>query len=548
MAEFLMKLIRLLRPFVRILGADVNQFEAIIHAKLTIDFRKEPSSLNTNRKKKMTFGKQLLFYGFFGIFAGLVFIQTKDVIFGFTLFYSFLIIMLTTTLLTEFTSVIFDESENDLYLPRPVSARTLLLSRLVHVQTYLGLLGGAMSVPGIIFVIFIHGGLMVLGMVLSVMLTAWMSLLFCMLLFQLLSKFISGERFKDAINYLQIGIAILIMAGYQLLPRMFEVLSPDQAMISEAWWTFLVPPVWMAGFTRLFTGFASYDLIMTAIVVIFTVFGSVLVIRYMSLGFDTILHASNKKEDKKKGGLVKVTIKGRIRNLARNIFCVSDMEKAGWHMAMSVSQRDRKFKQAIYPTFGYVFIMAFIFLKPDFKDFMGSIHGLAETSKYLTFIFIGFFGIVSIHQLPYTDNASAAWIYQALPAGNKKHLQSGAIKAMLYKFFIPIYLIFSVMVLLIWPAYIMVYLVLGAVGTALYAVAGEIFMKNPLPFTQTREMQRKGNTTIRIFLYMALMGLLIGLIYMLSLINVAFTIVAIALVSAGLVLSFRSLRKKPVGI
>jgi len=546
MAELLMKLIRLLRPLVRIMGADVVQFEAIMNAKLNIDFRKEPSSLNTNRKKKMTFGKQLIFYGMFGIFTGMIFIQTKDVLFGFTVYYSILIVMLTTILLTEFSSVIFDENENEIYLPRPVSSRTLLLTRLVHVQTYMGLIGGAMSVPGLIFVIFTHGGLMVLGMLLSVIIASWMALLFCMLLFQVLSKFISGERFKDALNYLQIGIAILIMGGYQLLPRMFEVISPDQAVMSDGWWTYLVPTIWLAGFTRLFSTFtSSYDLVMAGLTILFTVLGSVLVVRYMSSGFGSLLNMDDKTEKKKDKERTGSGVKIRIRNLARNILCVSDMEKAGWQMTMSVTKRDRKFKQAVYPAFGYILIMTIIFLKPDFKDFFGSLQNLAGTSKYLVFIFMGFFGVSTIYQLPYTDNASAGWIYQALPAPDKKHLQTGAIKAMLYKFYIPIYLMFTVIVVLIWPASVLVYLLLGAIGTALYAVLGEIFMKNPLPFTQARDMQRKGGMTLRMMVYMGLMGAMIGMIYLLSLVNIAFTILATLLMSGGLMMSFRSLRKKP---
>ncbi|MFB6341090.1 hypothetical protein ACE1ET_05190 [Saccharicrinis sp. FJH62] len=547
MAELLMKLIRLLRPFVRMMGADVLQFEAIMNAKLSIDFRKEPSSLNTNRKRKMTFGRQLIFYGMFGIFTAMIFIQTKDVIFGFTIYYSILIVMLTTILLTEFSSVIFDENENDIYLPRPVSSRTLLLTRLVHVQTYMGLIGGAMSVPGLIFVIFIHGGLMVLGMLLSVLIASWMALLFCMLLFQVLSKFISGERFKDALNYLQIGIAILIMGGYQLLPRMFEMVSPDQAVMSTGWWTYLVPTIWLAGFTRLFASFtSSYDLIMAGLTVLFTVLGSVLVVRFMSSGFSSLLNTDDKTEKKKDKERSGSGVKLKIRNLARNILCVSDMEKAGWQMTMSVTKRDRKFKQAVYPAFGYILIMLIIFLKPDFKDFFGSLHNLATTPKYLVFIFMGFFGVSTIYQLPYTDNAGAGWIYQVLPAPDKKHLQTGAIKAMLYKFYIPIYLMFTIIVLLIWPVNVLVYLLLGAVGTALYAVVGEIFMKNPLPFTQPRDMQRKGGMTLRMMVYMALMGAMIGMIYLLSLVNIAFTILATLFMSAGLMMSFRSLRKKSV--
>ncbi|MFB6319502.1 hypothetical protein [Saccharicrinis sp. FJH54] len=549
MVELLMKLIRLMRPFVRMLGADVTQFEAIMHAKLNVDFRKQPSSLNTSQKRKMTFGKQLLFYGLFGIFTGMIFIQTKDVIFGFTIYYSILIVMLTTILLTEFSSVIFDEDENDIYLPRPVSSRTLLLTRLAHVQTYMGLIGGAMSVPGLIIIILTQGGLMVLGMIISVVIASWMALLFCMLLFQVLSKFISGERFKDTLNYLQIGIAILIMGGYQLLPRMFEVISPDQAIMSDSWWTYLVPTIWLAGFTRLFATFTSmYDLIMAGITILFTVLGSVLVVRFMSTGFSTLLNTDDKSEKKKKPDTDRIRpgVKYRLRNAARNILCVTEMEKAGWQMTMSVTKRDRKFKQSVYPAFGYILIMSIVFLKPDFKDFFGSLQNLGGTSRYLIFIFMGFFGVSTIYQLPYTDHAGAGWIYQALPASDKKHLQTGAIKAMLYKFYIPVYLMFFIIVSLIWPVNVLIYLLLGAVGTALYAVLGEIFMKNPLPFTQARDMQRKGGMTLRMMVYMGLMGAMIGIIYLLSMVNIAFTILATILMSAGLIMSFRSLRKKPV--
>ncbi|MFP3441227.1 hypothetical protein R0K18_26195, partial [Pantoea sp. SIMBA_133] len=63
------------------------------------------------------------------------------------------------------------------------------------------------------------------------------------LLYYVILKFFGGERLRDVINYVQIGLSFTIVIGYQVLARAFEF-QGLQSSFEAAWWNVLLPPVW----------------------------------------------------------------------------------------------------------------------------------------------------------------------------------------------------------------------------------------------------------------------------------------------------------------
>lgn len=514
MIKIALFLVQLMRKPLEWLGADYAQLRLLLHTKLTMDFRRVPSSLNTTGKSKQTFSRQLLIFTLLGLFISFGFFAIQDILLNYTIAYAIIMVMLSTTLISEFTSVLFDQRDNQIILVRPISNRTLLLSRLLHIQFYLMFIGLALAAISTIVTIFKFGVLAAVFYLIGVLLCTWISILFTSLLYIIISKFVSGERFKDIITYVQIFLAIIIMGGYQLIPRMMDVDGIANFTMQIKTYTYFVPPAWLAAWVQLsMPKSITVQIVMLSIPgILFTVVGGMLLVRFLSGGFANILSQT---------GETTTITKNRKTNTKPatgiyRFFCVSAHEKTGWKLALAMTKRDRKFKQAVYPAYGFMIVMAVVLLKPDFNNLSQWYVQLSESSRYLMFIFFGFFASNCVDQIRYTDTPEAGWVYKALPIESPGHILSGAIKAVLIKYFVPIYVILISAAAFIWGLHILPLMFLGAILIVTTTLLSIIIQDIALPFSQPREMQQKGSNFLKIMLGTIIMGALIGIVYLAS--------------------------------
>ncbi len=525
----------------KVFGVEAHHFKVLLAAKLKMDFRRPPNSFQS-ASKKQTLLKQLLVYLFLGAIVLYGIYRLPDLMLQLTLFYAFLIVFAGTTMLTEFTSVLFDEKENYVLLPRPISSRTLLAVRLVHIAIYISNIALSLSLPFSIY-LAVNYGFLVLSFLVGVFLCAWFTLLLAVGFYMLLSRLVTLSRFKDVLNYFQIGLAVIIMASYQLVPNFIEGLNMEQYTFTSTWWTHLLPSVWFAGFACFTAGIPlAGSSVWFLITVAVTVIGTLLLVRALSTGFNSIIAETGSGTTTTSNKVGKVTHSGRWLNSIIKVLCVSEVEKMGWAVTMSHIRRDRKLKQQLYPMLAYSVIMAIVFLKPQLNNFIEYLADLRQSSTYLMLFLAGFFGALGIFIIPYTDSPEAGWIYDVATTDKKYHIQTGAIKAVLFTFFLPLYLLYSVPVILIWGFGVLPYFVLGVGWSAALAIVSTRIQRSPLPFSKAREMINKGELTLIIFLGMLMVGVIVGAVYLLSLIHVAFAIGLCATLPILISLSHRWVR------
>jgi ABC-2 type transport system permease protein len=542
MIKFTLFLVRILKKPVQWLGVDFEQFEILLNTRLTIDFRSGSSAFQTSGRKKQTFGMQFFLFTIFGLMMGLLSLSVKDLMMSLTIFFTLIMVMLAMTLISEFTSVLFDHRDNQILLPRPVSNRTLLLFRLVHIQFYIGYIALALSLATGVLVAVKYNVIAVLIYFFAVGLSTWLSLVSTTFIYLLISKIVDSERFKDIITYVQIVFAILIFAGYQLLPRLVgKDLMQNTGLTIKAW-TYFFPPAWFAGLVKLsqVSVIAVSEFALAVIAVIIPVAGAILLVRFLSRGFENILGEGTSESSV---ALTQKSKPGNITERIINFFCSSEIEKAGWRMAVSTTKRDRKFKQSVYPQFGMVLVIAIVILKPDLKNAANSLHESGGFSKYLFLIIFGFTGSTAVLQLPFTDSPEASWIYRALPVKETGHILTGAVKSMLMRFFAPLYLIVTIPAVWFWGYKMVPQILLGGLGVIMLVLFTIILQRMDLPFTQPREMQRKGTNSITAIISMIMMGLLTGLIYGTSLIPAWVTSLLCGLFAVSIFLLFSSVRR-----
>jgi ABC-2 type transport system permease protein len=542
MLQVALFIVRLFKLPLKWLGVDYSQFEILMRVKLTMDFRSSPSAFQSSARKKRTLLYQLFSYTMLGLLFGVAAFSIGDLVLSLTIFFSIVMVSLTMTLLSEFTSVLFDQRDNYILLPRPISHRTLLMLRLVHIQFYIGFIALALSVATGILITVKYNLLATIIYFLAVGLSTWITLLFTTFIYLSISKVVNGERFKDFVSYTQIAMAIIIFGSYQLLPRLMDSHVLKNVSMSFDWWSYLVPSVWLAALVKLglFSDRSIPLLALSALAILVPAGGAIFLVRFLSKGFGDILaEGSIESTTPQKTGAVKT----RFTDKLKNMLCISDLEKAGWNFTIATTKRDRKFKQAVYPYFGIMIVFAIAVLKPDLTNLAVSLQEKGQFSKYLFIVIVGFSGNAAIMQLPYTDSPEASWIYRALPLKEYGHIMTGSLKALLSRFFLPVYLALTIPCLILWGISIMPQLILSGLGNIMIIMIPVLFQKMELPFTRARDMQQKGTNTLIAIFSMILMFIVAGAVFATSFLPAWITFIICGFASGIVVVIFRSVRK-----
>jgi hypothetical protein len=128
-------------------------------------------------------------------------------------------VLLSLTLITDFTSVLIDVRDNFILLPKPVNDKTIVVARLLHIFIHLCKIVLPMGLPGFGYMVYtqgLYGGLLFL--VLILLLTAF-AIFFINAVYIAILKFTTPQRFQSIITYVQIAFAIAVYGSYQLFPR-----------------------------------------------------------------------------------------------------------------------------------------------------------------------------------------------------------------------------------------------------------------------------------------------------------------------------------------
>src|SRR5690349_23488897 len=96
------------------LGIDYEQLRSIVEVKLMMDNRRQVVAYTTKNKKEPSrvFLVALLFYALFGVFISLAIATVPSFMLGMVIFFSYIMVMISMTLITDFSSVLLDTSDN----------------------------------------------------------------------------------------------------------------------------------------------------------------------------------------------------------------------------------------------------------------------------------------------------------------------------------------------------------------------------------------------------------------------------------------------------
>lgn len=517
--KFFLWLVFLPTGLYRRFGVDINQLKAILTAKLTMDNRR-PAAFGQGRRnsEKKEVSKSTLGTFFGALMMGLMMLFAfamidVDMQSRLTVFFSMFIFMLCMTLISDFTSVLIDIRDNLILLPKPVSDATFMISRLLHITIRTSIIVIPMTLPALILLIFLQGGLIVLPFILMVILSTLLSIFFINAIYLLILKITTPARFQSIIGSIQIAFVMLIMVGYQIIPRMMESDAIRKISIQDNPVAAAFPAYWMADACLLLSGqvhngLSWMNLALSVLVPLLSIW---LVVRFFAPSFNQKLGMITGSTSEQRSPAA-VRRGGRfIERLAR-IFTRPGAEFGGFVFSARMMSRSKDFKLKVYPSIGYLIVMSVFFLLKN-NAFDAVSHGSKPAP--ILFVIMYFSSIVTggiFFQMPYSEKYKASWLFQVAPLTKPGQFLGGAVKCVLVCTIIPILIVLTSLGVVLQGGAVIPNVLLGCVNLILITLIIAYIALREIPFSKSQDEATKGGTFIRSMLMLIAPGIL-GLIH-----------------------------------
>jgi ABC-2 type transport system permease protein len=512
--RFLLFLVMLPASLYRKLSVDTTHLQAILRIKLLMDDRR-PNSIQQVQKKKnskpvrfATLG-QMLYSLFMGLFFLFAFGVGADDITHITLFFTVFIFILIFVLISDFTSVLIDVRDNQIILPKPVNDATFVLARLLHIVVHVTKLVIPMVVPSLVFTGFQHGAAGIFPLLVLQLIAVFFTIFLINAIYILILRITTPDRFKNVIGSFQIFFAVFIYAGYQLVPRMIDMSTMQQYSFTTVSWRIVYPPYWLGGaWQYLHEGVwgSAYGWYLPLCLAL--PFVSLwLVIRYFAPAFNSKLSMISSSEGS--GTSLPETAAKKIQHKqgwgekAAALMTEKGAERMGFLLTWKITGRSRDFKLKTYPSIGYMLVYFVLVLLPRKQQGfrmseLSNMHSSAGKIIFFSLIYFTTFTLmVAISRIPFSERYKASWIYYITPLSVPGRTISGALKAMIAKFCMPVLILTTVLTVSFWGPAILPNLILGISNQLLIVSMIAYLNLHQLPFSQQESISVKAGSFIR---------------------------------------------------
>jgi len=492
------------------LGIDYPVMRRILQVKLTMDARRVPTIVGKSKQssdssamnERNQFVRSLWVYAIYGALCSVFMWVGDNYFFQMSLTFGILMFIIMTSLISDFSSVLLDIRDRNILATKPVHRRTLAMAKALHICIYLMMLTGAIASIPLATALIKHGIVFFLIFVVELILMDLLIVALTALIYLTVIKFFDGEKLKDIINYVQIGLTIAMTIGYQLLSRMFNLID-IQVTFQPKWYQFYIIPVWFA---------APFESVLhrngNLIFTVFSLLG--LVIPILAFMIYVRLMPSMERHLQKladPGGRPSRG-RGRLPYWLSRIFCSSPQEQGFFRLAWSMMGNERDFKLKVYPILGFSIIFPFIFLFGS--GLGGGISELRGTGKYLFIYFSGAMISTIIMMLQYSSKYKASWIYEALPISDDVQIYRGTLVAAFVRLIMPLFILQGIIFCFLFGVVIIPDLITAGLGMLLYTAVCHFLLHNNLPFSRPFEavQQSAGMKTLPLMLLLGGFGVL----------------------------------------
>jgi len=504
-----LKFLRLFKGLFKLLGIDYEAMQKILTIKLTMDERRVPTIFNDTTKKKE--GNQLLkslwVYALYGIILIPFILIGDNYAFQMSIVFGLIMFILMTSMISDFSTVLLDVRDKNILLTKPINSRTISAAKVVHVMIYMTFITGAFVAIPFVVSLFRHGLLFSLLFFVELLLVMLLIIVLTALIYLFVLRFFDGERLKDIINYVQILLSVGVIVGYQVVIRSFDVFDLDM-VYSFSWWHLFIPPLWYG---------ATFDLVLEqnnsapmivfgALALIVPIIAIYIYSRLMpsfERNLEKLLSDTSKRKDKV----------NRLDNLLAKVMCRNKEENVFFRFAARMMKREREFKLKVYPGIGIAIVFPFIFIFNELRE-----RTIADISTGRLFLFIYFCNILIptvVHMLRFSDSYKGSWLLKAAPLERLSAAYSGALKALLVKIYIPVFLLVSLAFVWIFTGRILPdLLAVLLVGIVQTLITYKLLNNESYPFSRSFEFAQEEGSGVKMIFPVLLTGVF-GLVHLL---------------------------------
>lgn len=506
----ILKFLDRFKGFFEKLGVDYNVMRRILQIKLIMDSRRVSTIVNSSSKKEddskgeSNFNKSLFIYGLMGLIMVPLISMGKNFIFQMSSVFGILMFMIMTSLISDFSSVLLDIRDKNIIYSKPVDSKTLSMAKIIHVLNYMVFITFSLSGAGLAAALVRHGFLFFIIFLLELILMDLFIVILTALLYLMILKFFDGEKLKDIINYVQIGLSITISVGYQFLGRLFNIAHLN-VVFSPKWWQYFIIPIWFgAPFEVILKGSHNvYFIIFSILAVLVPVISIIAYIKLIPTFERNLQKLNNNSEKNKKGSI-------SFLDKTLKFICLSREERIFFKFASNMMRNEREFKLKVYPSLGFALIFPFIFIFNELRD--SGWNSIASGKMYLNIYFCAMLLPTIVMMMKYSGTYKGAWVYKVTPIKSMAAIFRGTLKAFIVRLLCPIYVVEGIIFMCIFGVRIFPDLVLVFLNILLFTVICFMAIEKALPFSQAFGVTEQGKGLIVIPL-MLLLGVLAGIHY-----------------------------------
>lgn len=522
MDKLLLKFVLFLAKIFTGKQVDFNRLKIITETKILMDRRRQHLNLRPKQQteKRNPLFSKFLIYGLMGLFYGGIVFAISHIDTAMILLHSYLLFMMTMTMITDFSSVLLDTTDNMIILPKPVNSHTLFVARLIHTLVYILQFTLVFTIFPIIITFIKYGILTGMACTITLLLTSLFAVFLTYLLYITILRFGNEQKIKDIVSYFQIVMAFAFSAGFQLISRFIKFENLDTVFHLQ-WHSFLLPPVWMAmAVESIYAGaFDKIHVIMILLALAVPTFTFWLMIKYLAPSFSLKLEALANDSTGQTKNFVFRQSKSLSEKLSA-IFCKTKTEAASFETVWKITARDKGFKIQFYPGIGYIFVIIFISVFRKGEDIMAFWKELPTTKMYLSLIYIPLFSVFNSREIiTASEKFEASWIYLSAPVARPGQIISGALKSLFIKFFTPVYLALFSLALFVWGINIIDDFAFGFFSCLFMFLIAENLGQHYLPFSVQPNIKVKSGNFVRAILLLTIIAALIAFHFFITKIN-----------------------------
>ncbi len=476
------------------LGVDIIKLKALLTCKLIMDDR-QPFSFGqsrTNAENEPVNNTTWLSIGV-NFLMGLLFINLfffgKSPILHFTSFFSVYLVMLTLSLIVDFTRVLIDVRDNVIILPKPINDRTFLFARILHIAIHMSKMAIPISLPSAIIVVLQHSVGGFIAFLFTVLLATVFSILLINATYLAILQFSKPEKFKSIINYLQIGFTILIYGSYQLLPKLINKSVLENLDLNALPWINAVPSYWFAALWQMLTqpAWNTNLIIGTILGLSMPVAGIYLVVKIFAPAFNQKLSLITGTSDRAPALDSSGKKKPGWGDTISKWITSPGPEQMGFDISWRMMLRSREFKMQVYPGIGYILVLVILIL---FKETNLSLSSFVISNPENRFgILVALYCptliiMAAASQIHLSPSWKSAWIYLLSSTSKPGYIISGSLKAVMAQFMLFPFLLIGISGIFLNGVTILPSLLFSAGMQLLMLLLVNLINKAYLPFSQ----------------------------------------------------------------